>query len=240
MSEKELIKLSVEGRTAVLTMDIMPDNRMDKHFFKNLHEKFQLVNNNKSIGAMVITSCGRHFSAGADVEDVKGTVLKPFYEGCEMDEILERSILRDTRLFRSIEMMDIPVIAAITGFCLGSGFELALACNIRICSSDSFFGCPELSFGIITGMSGSIRLKEIIGKNKTTEMLLIGDMIGAEEAYRMGLVNKVLKRKEVLPFAMELAHSYSKEERISVNRTIKKMVFEDEPHKKYAGEMMIS
>ena len=225
MAEKELIKLSIDERVAVLTLDIMPDNRMDKHFFRTLHGVFNMVNNNKNIGAMIINSCGRHFSAGADVEDVKGTVLNPYYDGCKMDEILERSILKDTRLFRSIEMMDIPVIAAITGFCLGSGFELAMACNIRICSSDSFFGCPELSFGIITGMSGSIRLKEMVGKTKTAEMLLVGDLIAANEAYRLGLVNKVLKRNEVLSYALELARSYSAEERYIVNCEIKRKVF---------------
>jgi len=99
----------------------------------------------------------------------------------------------------------VPVIAAVNGYALGGGLELALACSIRVCSEKAQFGAPEVKLGIIPGDGGTQRLPRLVGVGRAMEMILTGDFIDAQEAYRIGLVNKVLPHQELMEKAMELA-----------------------------------
>ncbi|MGD2103877.1 MAG: enoyl-CoA hydratase-related protein, partial [Anaerolineae bacterium] len=106
---------------------------------------------------------------------------------------------------RKIETSSKPVIAAINGFCLGGGLELAMACHMRICSDRARLGQPEINLGLIPGWGGTQRLPRIVGKGKALEMILTGDMVTAQEAYRIGLVNKVVPAGAILKEARGLA-----------------------------------
>ena len=109
------------------------------------------------------------------------------------------------RVFRRIELLPIPVIAAVNGFALGGGCELAMACDIRICSNNAKFGQPEVGLGITPGFSGTVRLPRLIGQGMAKEMIYTGKVIRADEALRIGLVNAVYEREELLDKALELA-----------------------------------
>src|SRR5690606_40198210 len=100
-------------------------------------------------------------------------------------------------VFRRLEQLRKPVIAAVNGFALGGGLELALACHLRIASSNARFGLPEVKLGIIPGYGGTVRLPRIVGRGRALELILTGDMIDAQEAYRIGLVNRVVPQGEL-------------------------------------------
>lgn len=146
--------------------------------------------------AVVITGSGsRSFVAGADIDEVSSfTAL----EGRDWG-------LRGQAMLLRIERMEKPVIAAINGYALGGGLELAMACHIRIASTPAKLGQPELKLGIVPGFGGTQRLPRLVGKGRALEMLLTGDPVGAEEAREMGLVNRVVEPDQLLDAARELA-----------------------------------
>ena len=108
-------------------------------------------------------------------------------------------------VFRKIEELEVPVIAAVNGFALGGGCELAMACDIRIAAKNAKFGQPEVSLGIIPGFSGTYRLSKIVGQGMAKEMIYTGKAINADEALRIGLVNSVLEQEELLPYCIKMA-----------------------------------
>lgn len=148
-----------------------------------------------SIGGVVLTGAGeKAFVAGADIATF-GT-LTP---------VSARAFARRGQaLFDRIETLGKPVVAAVNGFALGGGCELALACTLRVASKSAKFGQPEVNLGIIPGYGGSQRLPRIVGKGRALEMILTGDMISADEAYRIGLANRVVEPAEVLSVSREL------------------------------------
>ncbi len=158
----------------------------------------------KEIKVVVITGEGRAFSAGADVNMFKD--LNPI-KAFELSKRLNES-------FRSIREFPKPVIAMVNGFALGGGLELAMACDIRIASDKAQFGQPEITLGITVGAGGSYRLPELVGIAKAKELLFTGDIVGAEEALKIGLVNKVVPHdkleEETRSFAMKIAEKPSR------------------------------
>ena len=144
---------------------------------------------------IVLTGEGRAFVAGADIEEMRG--LSP-EQGRRFGEL-------GARLFRRIERMPQPVIAAVNGFALGGGCELAMACDIRIASEKAKLGQPEVTLGIIPGFSGTQRLPRIVGAAKAKELILTGTVIDAAEALRIGLVSRVVPAEELLPACLDLA-----------------------------------
>ncbi len=220
MAENEIIQLEKASGIAKIILSRPPDNRMGTKFFTELSETVLEIKKDQSLKAVVIHSSGRHFSAGADVEDIKNNVSMNASAENNTNEL----VYRNAAVLRELETLDIPVIAAINGFCTGSGLELALACDIRVCSTDAFLGCPELSFGIITGLSGSIRLEKTAGRSRAKEIILRGDLISANEAYKIGVVDIIKKKKELLPFVLKLASIYAEASRYAANKEIKKRV----------------
>jgi enoyl-CoA hydratase len=143
---------------------------------------------------------------------VTGAGEKAFVAGADIGELAKMGPLdgiqvsRDGQAtFRMLERLSKPVIAAVNGFALGGGLELALACHIRIASSRAKFGLPEVRLGIIPGYGGTIRLPRLVGRGRALELMLTGDMIDATEAYRIGLVNRVEEPDNLMAAARELA-----------------------------------
>lgn len=154
----------------------------------------------KGMRCLIITGDGdKSFVAGADISEM-ATLNEQ--EGMAFGK-------RGSAVFRKIETLTIPVIAAVNGFALGGGCELAMACDIRICSSNACFGQPEVGLGIIPGFSGTYRLARLVGMGMAKQLIFTGKNIKADEALRIGLVNAVYEPAELMPKAMEMAETIS-------------------------------
>ncbi len=172
-------------------------NALNKRTIEELHFVFNALNENKDTRAIIITGEGeKSFVAGADISEFAHFDVK---EGTELAR------KGQNLLFNFIENMDTPVIAAVNGFALGGGLELALASHFRVASSNAKMGLPEVSLGLIPGYGGTQRLPQIVGKGKAMEMIMTAGMISAEEAKNWRLVNYVVKQDELIPFCEKLA-----------------------------------
>ena len=149
------------------------------------------------VRVLILTGAGdKAFVAGADIEELR--------ERNTLTELGRRSAQRRV-LANLLETMSKPTIAAINGFAVGTGLELAMACTIRIASENAKFGQPEINLGIMPGNGGTQRLPRLVGEGRAMEMILTGELIDAQEAYRIGLVNRVVPQAELMPYVKELA-----------------------------------
>lgn len=149
------------------------------------------------VRVVILTGAGdKAFVAGADIEELR--------ERDTLTELGRRSAQRRV-LANLLETMSKPTIAAINGFAAGTGLELAMACTIRIASENARFGQPEVNLGIMPGNGGTQRLSRLVGEGRAMEMILTGELIDAQEAYRIGLVNRVVPQAELMPCAKDLA-----------------------------------
>jgi enoyl-CoA hydratase len=160
-----------------------------------------------AVAVIILTGAGeKAFVAGTDIEELKGLNTT---SGAEFS--------RDGQaVFDLIETLGKPVIAAVNGYALGGGCELAMACTLRIASDRAKFGQPEINLGVIPGYGGTQRLPRLVGKGKALEMILTGTPVGAEEALRLGLVNSVVPAADLLPAAERLARTMSSKSRPAV------------------------
>jgi enoyl-CoA hydratase len=171
-------------------------NALNKDTLAELHTAIYDAFNNERVGGIIISGAGQKaFVAGADIAEFASFDSK-------QGEQLARS--GHKLVFNQIENGKKPVIAAINGFALGGGLELALACHIRIASENAKMGLPEVSLGLIPGYGGTQRLAQLVGKGKAMEMILTADMITANEALQIGLVNHVVSQDELLTKAEEI------------------------------------
>ncbi|MGC9323507.1 MAG: enoyl-CoA hydratase/isomerase family protein, partial [Desulfomonilia bacterium] len=170
-------------------------NAISQELIDEVRDALALVDKDEEIKVLIITGAGKGFQAGADIRELN--VMTPM------------AILRwnegVVRINAAIEKLRQPVIAAINGIAMGGGLELAISCQLRIAVEGAKLGLPEVKLGIIPGTGGTQRLPRLVGKTKAYEMLLTGDPIDAEEAYRIGLVNKVVPKGEAVQAAEELA-----------------------------------
>ncbi|MCS7179690.1 MAG: enoyl-CoA hydratase-related protein, partial [Anaerolineae bacterium] len=195
MGNWQYIRTEIEDRIATLTIDHPPVNSFNRQVVAELEEAIDELLANDEVKAIVITGGGTNaFVAGADIPEIKNLLDNPGENYAASREFIEKG----QRLFLKIERATKPVIAAINGFCLGGGLELAMACHMRVCSDRARLGQPEINLGIIPGWGGTQRLSRIVGKGKAIELILTGDMITAQEAYRLNLVNKVVPAGAVL------------------------------------------
>jgi len=198
MGEHQHVKVAVANRIATLTIDHPPANAFNKQVVEELGSAFDEVMADAQVKAIIITGAGQFFVAGADINEIYAAKDKPAEAAA--------FIRKGQGLFLKIENSKKPVIAAMNGrFALGGGNELAMACHIRIAEDGLRIGQPEINLGIIPGWGGTQRLPRIVGKGKALEMMLTGDHITAQEAYRIGLVNKVVPTGRVLKEATGLA-----------------------------------
>jgi enoyl-CoA hydratase len=172
-----------------------------------------------ALNAQTVDEIRQVFTAARDDDSVKAVIItgggdKAFVAGADINELARATPLtgkttseRGQRTFLQIERFPKPVIAAINGFALGGGCELALACHIRIASEKAQIGLPEVTLGIIPGYGGTQRMARLLGKGKALELILTGDRIGAADAERIGLVNKVVPPEELMPTAEKMART---------------------------------
>jgi enoyl-CoA hydratase len=171
-------------------------NALNNEVLGELEQIFADLEQDAAVGVVVVTGAGeKAFVAGADIAELK-----------TLDTAGARvQSLRGQAVFQRIEAMPKPVLAAVNGFALGGGCELALACHIRIASENARFGLPEVSLGIIPGYGGTQRLARLVGKGVALDMILSGDMTPAADALRMGLVSRVVPQADLKAAAEKLA-----------------------------------
>lgn len=167
-------------------------NALSREVVDLIDEKLEIIKADEEVRALIVTSDG-NFAAGADI--VAMVELGP--------EEARKFLFSET--FNKLENLGIPTIAAICGYALGGGLELALTCDFRIASEDAKVGLPEITLGIMPGAGGTIRLPRLIGEAKAKEMIMLGGQIKADEALRVGLVSKVVPKEELFDEAMKLA-----------------------------------
>jgi enoyl-CoA hydratase len=191
-----MIQLEKQGSVAVLRID-RPEamNSLNAQVLSELNAGLDAVESDPEIKAIIITGEGKAFVAGADIAFMHGLDEESGYDFGRLGQ----------QVFRRIETMEKPVIAAVNGFALGGGCELAMACDIRIASDRAKFGQPEVGLGIIPGYSGTQRLPRLVGKGKAMELILTGNIITAETAGSIGLVDQVVPQESLMDEALAMA-----------------------------------
>ncbi|NNU82821.1 enoyl-CoA hydratase/isomerase family protein [Geobacillus sp. BMUD] len=210
----EFLQCEIENRVAVVSIHRPPLNPLNTKVFQELSALIDELEANQQVGAVVITGAGeKAFVAGADIHEMMDLDLAGMME---MNKISRSAFLK-------IENASKPVIAAVNGLALGGGCELALACDLRICSEHAKFAFPEINLGIIPGGGGTQRLPRIVGQGVAKELLYFGEMIDAQRALSIHLVNKVVPSDELLPTAKEWAGKLAKKPAIAM-RMLKEAV----------------
>jgi enoyl-CoA hydratase len=211
MNLKNLL-YEVNSNIATITIN-RPDklNALNHETIQEIGMAMECAENDELVKVVIITGSGnKAFVAGADISEFNNLDSK----GAE-------SLSRDGHIvFNKIETLSKPVIASVNGFSLGGGCELAMACHIRVASDNALFGQPEVKLGLIPGYGGTQRLPQLIGKTKALEMLMTADMINAEEAKQLGLVNYVTTPEELKTKCIEIANKISKQAPLAVSSII--------------------
>jgi len=208
--------ISVEKNDTIATIVIdRPKklNALNKATIEELHKVFTDLESDKSIRVIILTGGGdKAFVAGADISEFADYDT---YHGAELSKIGQET------LFDFIENLSTPVIAAINGFALGGGLELAMACHFRVASENAKMGLPEVSLGVIPGYGGTQRLPQLVGKGKAMEMIMTAGMIAADDAKDNGLVNHVVSQEELLPFCDKIAKKITQNSGVAIAAAIK-------------------
>ena len=210
----EFITYEQEGFVGILTINRPKAlNAFNSQVLDELNDTIDAIDVN-DFRALFLTGAGdKSFVAGADIGEMS-TLTKA--EG-------EAFGKKGNDVFRKLETLEIPVIAAVNGFALGGGCEISMSCDIRICSENAIFGQPEVGLGITPGFGGTQRLARLIGPGKAKEMVFASRNIKADEAYRVGLVNAVYTQEELMPAAKKLAGAIAKMAPIAVRNSKKAM-----------------
>ncbi|WP_026896184.1 short-chain-enoyl-CoA hydratase [Clostridiisalibacter paucivorans] len=183
-------------------------NALNSQTIKELGEVIDDLSSNKEVKVVIITGSGdKSFVAGADIKEMRDLNAM---EGRALGRLAQK-------VFSNIEHMPQTVIAAVNGYALGGGCELASACDMRLASKKAKFGQPEVTLGITPGFAGTQRLPRLIGKGLAKEIIFTGDMIDVEEAYRIGLVNKVYDPDELMDKAREMANKIASRGTVAVS-----------------------
>jgi len=203
------VRLEVKDGIAVITMN-RPEalNALNEKVLRELKEIIAQVRDDPNARAVIVTGEGPAFVAGADIRAMMSKSQAEIREFTEFGQ----GVLND------IERMEKPVIAAINGFALGGGLELALACDIRLAATEARMGFPEVGLGIFPGLGGTQRATRLIGKGRACELIFAGGQIGAEEAERIGLINRAVPLQQLLPEAERLAKRIARQGPIAVGK----------------------
>lgn len=197
MTDLNYVNVEWDGELAIVTIDRQEKlNALNADVVGEIGEVFESLRDDDDVRGVVLTGAGQKaFVAGADIGEL-----------AKMDPVSGVRISRDGQdVFRAIELFPKPVVAAVGGYALGGGCELALACHMRIASERGQFGLPEVGLGIIPGYGGTIRLARLVGLGRAIEMILTADPVKAERAHAMGLVSAVVEPDELLDEAKALA-----------------------------------
>jgi enoyl-CoA hydratase len=207
MASYETLLLERRGRVALLTI-----NRPEKLNALNIQTRregaqaLEELQADDAVRVVVITGAGeKSFVAGADIAEFEGRTA-----------LTQRDVMTGRSLFTAFDAFTKPVVAMINGFCLGGGCELAMACDLRIASDRARFGQPEINLGIIPGGGGTQRLAHLVGESKAMEMILTGEMIDAQTALQIGLVNRVVPHEELSQKTLELAEKMAEKSPVAL------------------------
>ena len=207
------IRTELEGGILIITVN-RPDkmNALNRYVIAELGEALDQVYQNPEIKSAILTGAGeKAFVAGADITEF-GELGK--------DGGSALAARGNLAVFNKIENCPKPVVAAVNGFSLGGGCELAMACHFRVASENARFGQPEVNLGLIPGYGGTQRMTQLIGKGKTMELMMTGDMIGAQEALVLGLVNHVVSAAELMNKTKEILHKIQSKAPIAISYII--------------------
>ncbi|KAF9659359.1 MULTISPECIES: enoyl-CoA hydratase/isomerase family protein [Tenacibaculum] len=206
----------VEQTNALATITINRPkklNALNKATIEELHNAFKALEEDASIKVIIITGSGeKAFVAGADISEFA-------HFSVEEGGMLARK--GQEILFDFVENLSTPVIAAVNGFALGGGLELAMACHFRVASDNAKMGLPEVSLGVIPGYGGTQRLPQLVGKGKAMELIMTAGMISADEAKETGLINHVTSQEELLPLAQKIASKIMRNSSVAISAAIK-------------------
>lgn len=210
----ENIYIEEENSIATITIDRPKKlNALNKATILELHEAFKELDEDVAIKVIIITGSGeKAFVAGADISEFADFSVK---EGGKL------AAKGQEILFNLVEDMGTPVIAAVNGFALGGGLELAMACHFRVASDNAKMGLPEVTLGVIPGYGGTQRLPQLVGKGKAMEMIMTAGMLDAQKALENGLVNYVVTKEELLPLCQKLAGKISNNSSVAIKQAIK-------------------
>ena len=197
MLKEGVVQLEKDGEIAIATLNNPPLNVLDDIVSQELSEVCQLIEENLEVTVVVIKGNEKAFMAGADI--------KVFPEFIERSEKAFLSSRKNNKIFSRLENLSQPVIAALEGHALGGGCELALACDFRIAGEGLQIGLPEIKLGLFPGAGGTQRLPRLIGIAKAKKMIMLGDSLSAQEAFQVGLVDKVTPSGEAYRETMNLA-----------------------------------
>ena len=188
-------------------------NALNKDTIEELHQAFENLDINASVKVIIITGSGeKAFVAGADISE---------FANYGVDEGTALARRGQELLFDFVQNLSTPVIAAINGFALGGGLELAMATHFRVASSNAKMGLPEVSLGVIPGYGGTQRLPQLVGKGKAMEMIMTAGMISAEDAKEWGLVNYVVEQEGLIPLCEKLAGKIARNSSVAIAAAIK-------------------
>ena len=210
----ENLLISNENSNATITINRPKKlNALNIETIVELHEAFKTLDGDASVKSIIVTGSGeKAFVAGADISEFA-------HFSVEEGEELARN--GQEVLFDFVENLSTPVIAAVNGFALGGGLELAMASHFRVASDNAKMGLPEVSLGVIPGYGGTQRLAQLVGKGRAMEMVMTAGMISAEDAKDFGLVNYVTTQEELLPLATKLANKIARNSSVAISAAIK-------------------
>lgn len=191
----EFVSLEVTDAVATLTLQRPPMNALNRQMQSEIREAAQEVSSRRDVGAVIVYGGPKVFAAGADIKEMGALAYQ--------DMLRESTDLQDC--FTAVARIPQPTIAAVTGYALGGGCELALCCDLRIAADDARVGQPEILLGIIPGAGGTQRLPRLIGVSRAKDLILTGRHVDAAEALSFGMVNSVVPADEVYPTALDLA-----------------------------------
>ncbi|NER13121.1 enoyl-CoA hydratase [Leptobacterium flavescens] len=209
----ENILISTSANIATLTINRPSKlNALNRATIAELHQAFGQLDKDPEVKVIIITGSGeKAFVAGADISE---------FAHFSVEEGQNLAANGQEQLFDFVENLGTPVIAAVNGFALGGGLELAMSCHFRVASDNARMGLPEVSLGVIPGYGGTQRLPQLVGKGLAMEMMMTAGMINAEKALNSGLVNYVVSQEELLPFCEKIAGKITNNSSVAIAKAI--------------------
>ncbi len=200
----KVLNWKILDKIGYLEINNPPSNPMDSLFFEEFYWWRTEIVEKAEIKAVIIHGKGRHFSSGAVLNDLLGIINTSYEHGKDIKKISE-FLNKNSQIFYSLKELDVPVIAAVRGVCIGSAFELALCADYIVCGEKAVLGLPETSFDIMPGCTGTYVLPKIVGKALAMELILTGKTFFPVEALNWSLIQKVVPTKQVVEYATNIA-----------------------------------
>jgi len=213
MNYENILSEHANGITTITINRPNKLNALNKDTIHELHDAFDKANSDNDTKVIILTGSGeKAFVAGADISE---------FAHFNVNEGGKLAAEGQALLFDFVENLSTPVIAAVNGFALGGGLEIAMACHFRVASSNAKMGLPEVSLGVIPGYGGTQRLPQLVGKGRAMEMVMTAGMIDANQAVNYGLVNHVVAQDELLPLCEKIANKIMRNSSVAIGKAIK-------------------